>query len=267
MIYENDSNYFTDKNIIDNYEQVLSSINENQIYDIINLIIDTIKNMKYDNNKLLATELCFIKINSMLMNKKDESVEKQDKIVLDSKVNVKESKQVKSEQIVAKQTNNNYDSKLKKIRINNTLCMFNKKDMMSFKNNTNILNDYIAEPKYSSLISLIFDGELKAKGKNYLLYVYKNNSLVDMFNQNIEQIEKMLKDIYKEDYRVIAESIDNWDVIKKEFNKALREKRKIYKYIDEKKILNKKEEKTEKKIDKITKTPIDNMFEEIVQYN
>ena len=154
---------------------------------------------------------------------------------------------------------------LKKIRIGNTLSQFNKRETLSFKEELSKLQELLSNSKYSSFASLILDGELKAKGNDYLLFMYTVNNLESLFNNSLNNIEEMFKYIYNSDYRVIAVNSQEWDEIKSVFNKSMREKKQVYKYIEENNII--KNEKIVEQNNTVLKTPIDNLFEDIVQYN
>ena len=262
LIYINDSEYFKDKKQIDEFEKILENLDENNIYVIIDMLIDTLKNMKYDSNKLLLVELCFIKLNSKLcnQNKKVENNKNENKEKIDSKTynNIDDVK-------ITNNINTSQIEKVKKIRINNTLSLFNKKDTKLFKQDLNRIKEEINNPKYSSLISLILDGEFKAKGNEYLLFIFKTTSLENVFNSKVNEIETLFNEIYNTKYKVIADNIQSWDKIKQEFNNALRQNKKIYHYIEDNIEYNDIVEKIEQKVE-TPKTSIDNMFEEIVQY-
>ena len=105
---------------------------------------------------------------------------------------------------------------------------------------------------------------MKAKGNDYLLFMYSINSLENLFNNSLERIEKMLNNIYNDKYKVIAVNNDEWNNIKKDFNQSLKDNKKIYHFIDESTLNVKNNEIVTDT--KIFKTPIDNMFEDIVQY-
>ena len=264
LIYVNDSNYFSDKNLIFEFDSLLSDIDDDNLYIIIDIILDTIKNIKYDNNKLLLVQLMFIKLNGVL----NKNVQKMNKNVQND-TNVDISLSSSTENIVSSVDNNSLVDEnlcsLKKIRIGNTLSQFNKRETLSFKEELSKLQELLSNSKYSSFASLILDGELKAKGNDYLLFMYTVNNLESLFNNSLNNIEEMFKYIYNSDYRVIAVNSQEWDEIKSVFNKSMMEKKQVYKYIEENNII--KNEKIVEQNNTVLKTPIDNLFEDIVQYN
>lgn len=114
-------------------------------------------------------------------------------------------------------------SNIKEIRINNTLCNFNKKEYMKFKENINSLNID------SDLYRLISEGNVKAYGKNYFIIVYEDENKIEKFNNSLKDIDKLLFDNYNNQIKGIAVDESCWEQIKKEFNN----KEKEYKYIEE----------------------------------
>ena len=77
---------------------------------------------------------------------------------------------------------------------------------------------------------MIIDGDLKAASLENLIFMYKNNHLADLFNENIEINEKIIAKVCNKKYKVIAVSEDEWQTIKKDFNG----KKRKFEYIEEK---------------------------------
>ena len=165
-------------------------------------------------------------INKSLNNEKKEVskviVNKQEKIKPINNQNLTDS---------SKQ-NINYEklNELKKIRIDNTLAHFNKKHLLELKQFLVKLNDLILDSDYGKGASMIIDGDLKAASLENLIFMYKNNHLADLFNENIEINEKIIAKVCNKKYKVIAVSEDEWQTIKKDFNG----KKRKFEYIEEK---------------------------------
>ena len=267
LIYLNCPNYFGDNADKDRYDQLLKLSDEDQLYIYVDNFLDVLKSIRLENNKKLLFELCLIKIYNLLGNKSNNnnynieySSNNNDFNITVTKDNIK--------------TNNNcYDSsvfldnlnKIKKIRINNTLSKFNKKELLVFKSDIEKIKDLLNIPEYSSIISLILDGELKAMGNNYLIFVYSSSSLEQLFNSQIVQIEKIFREVYNVNYRVIGVNTREWEIIKKDFNNSMKNKQNKYIFQEEdfnvEDLLN-----ISNKGEVIVKNDIDNMFAEIVEY-
>lgn len=113
-------------------------------------------------------------------------------------------------------------NEIKDRRIENTLATFNKKLLLKFRSMEPEIKSKILDPEYNQTASIILDGELKAAGNNYLVYVYPDVNLANLFNENLVKIERMFEDIFKEHYRLIATDKIEWEEIKNSFNKKLR---------------------------------------------
>ena len=122
------------------------------------------------------------------------------------------------------------------------------------------------DPDYSSVVSLILDGELKAKGHQNLLFVYKLKNLEECFNLSLIDIEKVLKKVFNEELKPIAVSEEEWEPIKVEFNKHMKSKTNTYEYKEE--VISLKEIydiKDKKNIS--TTNEIEDIFEDMIVYN
>lgn len=261
LIYMNASDYFENEFLSEKYEFYSNKINEEDIYLIIDELNSCIKNMKFENNKILLSQLSMIKIISMLKNKK---------LKINNKQNIDyPEKQSEKELIKISQKNSNNINKIttnqfnefKKIRINNTLAQFNRKDLILFKNQINKINDYLSNQKYASTVSVILDGEIKAKGNEYIIFVYNDEKMTDYFNNNITIIEQFLLEVFNKKYKVISVDKDEWEIIKKQFNQSIKNGENKYILMKDVDLEIEQKENTV-----IKNNDIDNTFNEIVKY-
>ena len=81
------------------------------------------------------------------------------------------------------------------------------------------LNSLLLEPKYSKYISLILDGDLKAISNENFLLVYDDELLMNEFNILLNDIENVLKEILNSNYKPIAVTNSEWEIIKNDYNK------------------------------------------------
>ena len=260
LIYFNDSNYF-EKEEKKFYSEISSLIEEKKIYDIIEILLDVLKSSKNTNNVKLLLELAIIKINNNKKNNilEKEKIKKEDKV---EKIDTKSIEKINKKEIKDLSKLN----ELKQIRISNTLSKFNKKDLLEFKKSIVYIEKYLMDPDYSTLASLILDGEIKAKGDNYLLFVYKIQNMEEIFNSSLLEIQQLLEKIYDKVYKPIAISKEEWEIIKEKFNKSLKEKKVIYEYKEEN--INLEEIlKKEEIVNETEKNQIESMFDEEIVYN
>ena len=85
--------------------------------------------------------------------------------------------------------------------------------------------------------------------------------MTELFNNSLVDIEKFMLSIFKENFKMISVVLNDWEIIKKDFNNSLRTKENKYvvKPDIELELI-----KTEK--ENINPNDIDNMFGEIVKY-
>ena len=266
LIYFNNSEYFLDEEKKKMYSSIDLLIDEFKIYETIEILLDSIKSSKNTSNIKLMFELAIIKIIELNSNLKKETIKIEEIPVLEEKKKITfESKYEK------KEINNEIKENIKKLqqtRINNTLSKFNKKEFLSFKKDIERIKELLMDPDYSSVVSLILDGEIKAKGDKNLLFVYKIKNLEECFNLSLIDIEKVFLKIFKENFKPIAITEDDWEIIKVEFNKNIKLKNNPYEYEEEKisleEIYNVKKE-TNNEFNKINE--IEEIFEDVVVYN
>lgn len=149
---------------------------------------------------------------------------------------------------------NDFIIKLEKIRVNNTLCNFNRKRFLDAKNSIEELKTLLLDPTYADLASLVLDGELKAASEDHFIFIYDRESFVEQFNSQCQAIDQMLKQFYQLPIKSIATTSESWNRIKQEFNS----KQKQYTYMEEPEfeLESFQEEQNE----------IDAAFAELVQY-
>ena len=261
LIYINASDYFDDKNLIEKYEYFANKIAEKKINKMINEITESLKNMKYENDKLFLSQLCIIRIFNVIRSNTISMDNKQDEIIKNLKNSIDSNyPKIKNEKQLVKKANTKI-IQFKKIRINNTLAQFNKRDLLEFKQELNKLHSYISNSNFASTISIILDGIVKAKGNEYVIFVYSDKKMSTYFNEKINDIENTLFFILKQKYKVISVCVDEWEIIKNDFNNSLKMGEKKYVLMDEVAIIDDKSQNNDIKIN-----DIDNSFNEIVKY-
>lgn len=200
IIKENAPNYYQTIKKESFDEKSFDTLDSNKLFEIVFELNKAVSEMKNSNNPKLILELSMIKI----MNKKNT--------ISDIKEPLPKS------------------LSLKEIRINNTLCNFNKKQLLQFLPKIEELKKYQSHTKYSDLIDLIFRGPVKAVGNNNIIIVLNEQDSKEL-NKNIQYVDELFKKTFEKDYKLISVTEIEWEKIKTEFNKKIKE----YKYIEEKK--------------------------------
>ncbi len=222
-----------DKNI---YQEINNYINTDEMLNYISILNDSLLDMKKFSNPKMILDLAFIKIMNKLNQKRENEYEEKQKVITQKTIkSEKITQEIKfedkskntanneniSREINKKNMDNNLLEKLNKfveIRVNNTLSKFSKKETMELKNELNRVMDYVMDEKYSIYATMILDGQLKAVSDEYAIFTYKTEHLSNLFNENIINIENLIKEVFNKPYKVVAVDIDKWNVIKDNFN-------------------------------------------------
>ena len=123
-----------------------------------------------------------------------------------------------------KKSNDN-DKDIVKIRVNNTLCDFNKKDFLAFKNEFEMLYN-IDNSEFDALIKR---GILKAYSSNNFIMMFESTEDAESFNKNYKQLDDIFEKMFDRKIKGVAVDKIAWDKIKTDFNSGLKK----YKYIEE----------------------------------
>ncbi len=233
------------------YNELKEKITEEEILKNIECFNSGIYEMKKSNNPKLIFETIIIKILNKI-SKKEEQINKE-KIIEQTNTQKIKNNQIKFSNIeINKNINKEMLKKIEEIRINNTLCNFNKKQLIDLKNRIDEIRIMLMNPKYSEITSLILEGTIKAVGNDNVIFIYDDVRLSNIFNSKILEIDQLFKEVYNNQYKLIATDIKNWNKIKDEFNN----KKKIYNYIEEPNIENILENDNN----------LENEFSDILQY-
>lgn len=229
---------------------------ENELLRYIKVLNSSIYNLKNASNSKIEFEL--IILNLLEEEEKKEFISNKvinKKTIENNESNISSNVTKKTEPVISLSNEEiNKIEKLKKIRVNNTLCSFNKKQLLEFKNRIDEIRNELINPDFSKYASLILDSDLKAFGNEYMIFMFNDKHSSDLFNLNIGIIENMFFDCYNEKFKIISVSKDEWELIKNDFNS----KKKVYNFIEEDDIELKKEKKEENNID--------SLFENIIEY-
>nr|MBP3258515.1 DNA polymerase III subunit gamma/tau [Bacilli bacterium] len=265
LIYNISPTYFKDKKIdTEAYETAVKITNIDDIY----VLISSLNQLKYmvkdtSNIKMLfEIELLKFLGNNTKTISQEIKIDKKDEKVI-SKPTIKKEEvipteeKVESKDIINEESNKpSFDSKLKDIRISNTLSKFNKKNMLELKKKQDAIRLYILDDDCGKYAALLLDGEIKAASDEYIIYVYNSEEDSTLFNNNLLALEKLYERATGLKYKLISVSISDWEIIKDEFNG----KKKKYEYVEEKESIPVKKGKSNVNLD------IDNLFDGIVEY-
>lgn len=247
------------------YEKVLKENESEFIESLLSEFNQAVSEMKKTNNSRIVLELSILKL---CTDETNESLKVNATIFKNISQQKKEVVPVKKEveeQIVTnrKQELGNNDEEtnhllkdIEKLRINNTLCNFNRKQFLEQKKRIMEVKSLLIDPTNGSLASLVLDGTLKAASDNHMIFVYPTTYMVEEFNHNCYAIDRMFEELYQSPWYSIATTEENWNQIKNEFNNGKKE----YHYQEEPEDWKKMMEQVEEE------NVIENLFGELVEY-
>ena len=226
LIYNNTTNYFDQK-----YELILQKytlINIEKLNKMSDELFNLLYELKRNNSNKLMVEIYLIRI-ALFFNIANKNEKKE--IIIEQKEDIVEQKEEKIE-------NNIEYIENKRININNTLSKANKTAKTDFVDKFSNIKEYITDKKYNSIANLLIKATPEVVSEKNIIFSFKNDFEVLLFEKNIDDIKKFLKKIYNKTYTFVAVNIEEWKKIKEEYIKNIKNGVK-YEYIEPKKIKTK----------------------------
>ena len=273
LIYVNNSKLSEISSKNEKLKEIGSLMDQKKIYTLImtlNDIVNKIKVSSYPAIVVVVSILEFVDNNiavdnlndnvrivekrDILLEKKDDEVKKEEKIIVSKSENEKIDEEVKhdaKEETMVKVEVNLIDDNLKQIRINNTFVDASKQILIDIKNKWNLVNDYLLSNKYSVVSGLLNDTTPVAAGTRNLILLGKYDAVVERINEVTDVVSSLLKEILNSDYTVICLTNAEWEDEKKKYIDNLKSSKK-YSYINEK-------TSDEKKVKE--RTPVDDLID------
>ena len=273
LIYVNNSKLSEISSKNEKLKEIGSLMDQKKIYTLImtlNDIVNKIKVSSYPAIVVVVSILEFVDNNiavdnlndnvrivekrDILLEKKDDEVKKEEKIIVSKSENDEIDEEVKhdaKEETMVKVEVNLIDDNLKQIRINNTFVDASKQILIDIKNKWNLVNDYLLSNKYSVVSGLLNDTTPVAAGTRNLILLGKYDAVVERINEVTDVVSSLLKEILNSDYTVICLTNAEWEDEKKKYIDNLKSSKK-YSYINEK-------TSDEKKVKE--RTPVDDLID------
>ena len=149
-------------------------------------------------------------------------------------------------------------TKLKTLRIDNTLAEFDKRILISLQKQMEAIHEYIIDLQYGEVASIILDGQLKAASKEYMMFVYEENLQSLKFNNKLNEVEALIKIVLNIPYKVISINNEEWELTKAEFNAKKKQYIKKEETEEIKSIIN--------ELENLTQDFLDENFSDIISY-
>ena len=229
LIFNSTNNYFNK-----DYENRLISYSRINM-DLLNKLSDELFDLNYNlrkgNNYKTLIEIYFIRI-AMLFNKKENISKESSSELPDELIVNKEEKNSSSvNENITESSEEEIPKEIKNNLINNALALASKTDKEEFINKFSEVNDYLTDKKYISLANLLLKSTPEVVSQKNIIFTFKNNFEILLFDKNVDSIIKFLKKIYDKKYDVVAISDEEWQKIKNEYIKNIKNGIK-YKYIE-----------------------------------
>lgn len=253
IIYNNTNNYF-DKE----YEKELQLFSKVDIDKLLNVSEELFKlttELKKTNNQKIIMEIHMLKISLMFNNKKIE----------DNQNNYAKNNE-DTNKIVNNMNDNNIEdnklkSEIKNIKINNALSGASKDLKKEFISKYNLIKEYVFNKEYNSLANLLLKCVPEVVSDKNIIFTFKNNFEVILFEKNEEEIVKFLKKVIGNKYSIVAVNEDEWLKIKEKYIKDTKNGIK-YEYIEENINVKKSSKKSE------LESTVENLFgDDIIKVN
>lgn len=221
IIFNNTDNYFDkeyEKKLLD-FSHIELEYCEKMSDELFNLINE----LKRTNNQKIITEISFLKMCLMQNKKEEKNIDK-----IETKNNSKDNEI----SIIIEEKQNEEKEKNKSIKINNVFCGPSKELKNNFVKNYEKLKEFLSIKEYNSLVNLLLKATPQIVTETNVLFTFKNNFDIVLFDNKIEEIQDLLRKIFGKKYSVVAVNNEEYSNILKEYKKNI-DSGKIYKYIEE----------------------------------
>lgn len=239
-INNNVNNYFLEKD----KEKLLkysSLSNENANY-LASKLIKLLNDIKKSENQKLLLEITLLEIlEEMSKSNENDKYEIVNNLKNDDKIC---DKKISTEGI------ENISREIFLVRVNNALAGANKELLQENNKKLSTVSEYISNQKYNKAVNILKKSKLIVSSTEYMIFNYESEKEANLFNINLEKIEKLLLEITNNNYKVIAVTSEEWNKIKKDYIKNIKNGIK-YKLQSEPKIVKKTIEKSNNFAEKI----------------
>lgn len=119
------------------------------------------------------------------------------------------------------------DKRYKDILINNTVAMSEKKYKEDLTKKWGQLRTLLLNKELKEAAKILLDANIVAVSCDHLFVTYKYQSMVQLFDQHIDEIGKVLKYLGLEKSAVVSINEEEWNLLRPEYVKLKKENRKI----------------------------------------
>ena len=239
IIFNNSSNYF-DKE----YEKTLfdfSKVDINKLLQASEYLFSLNNELKRNNQRVIS-EIYLLKV-TLLFKKEDEIINNNKEVIEELKKDENTNQLETNKEIIIEEKND------KSIIINNVFYGANKEEKEKFLNNFSNINEFLTDKRYNSIANLLIKSTPEVVSDRIVLFSFKNDFEVVLFDKNEDLVKKLLKNVYNKNYEVVAISTEDWKAEKNNYIKNIKSGVK-YTYIEG----EKKKRVTKKKTNELENT-------------
>lgn len=198
-------------------------LDKDKIFEMIDILNDTVNNMKNSCYQKVLLEVAFLKVENLLKNieivDNEEKAVKKEEFQEKPKEKQKEdiNNNVEKENEIETNKSNEQIFEINKIRINNALALANKNLLEDLKICWVNLSDYLYNKEFGSVVSFLIDGNVRVVGEKDVIISFKYDSTLENALLNISKIESLIYLIVNKNYKVSVVLDDEWEQIKNKF--------------------------------------------------
>ena len=209
IIFNNTNGYFNK-----DYEEKLYNyiqVNITLLLQVSEELFNLFNNLRRSNNQKIISEITFIKITLLFKKENNTDVMEAEIIKSDKKIETLEKlDKIEDTEVII-------DEEEKNILINNAFSGADKALKNDFVNKYDSINDYITTKEYNSIANLLKKATPEVISSKNIIFTFKNNFEVVLFDKNIDLIIKLLKQIYNKKYAIVAITTDKWNTEKEKY--------------------------------------------------
>lgn len=121
----------------------------------------------------------------------------------------------------------------KKVRVNNAFCSASKLKKENFLLKWSYLKEKVmSNASYANISGILNDVEVLVVGDSYVVFLAQYDSLLERLNSKIEDIERVISEIFEKKYFIVFLTVDEWNYEKENYILNLKNGKK-YSYMEE----------------------------------
>lgn len=227
-----------------NSSNIVNLIGENKTIEVIMILNKISNDMKISKDKKVLFDVTIINITNILKSKQtfenNTYISKNIKIEnkTPEKVEIKEEKPQTMEVPIKETKNYTLYDELMNIRLNNTLCIADKKSKIEYENAVENLKNDISDLNKLKIINLLDDTKITAGSKDGIILTTDSDNILHDLYDNMELLEESLESLLGKKVKVCILLDELWNKKRIIYVEKIKNKEKID-IIDEKDILNK----------------------------